>query len=115
MESLSNDLDESQITLYEPGSQAISLWITMQGRRPRNFKKGIFGGHNPTNVARLLPCSKRHASRETDKLSMHPNYKTAASSIAPSKNVIRRNTKVALTLTPVNRLKWHAAYLIAMF
>ena len=46
---------------------------------------------------------------------MHPNYKIAANSIAPSKNMIRRKTKVALTLTPENQLKWHAAYLIAMF
>ena len=99
MERLSNDLHESQIALYEPRSHAISLWITTQGWRPRSFKKGIFGGHNPTSVTRLLPCSKRHASRETNKLSMHPNYKAVASSTAPSRNVIRRKTKVVLTVT----------------
>lgn len=115
MERLSNDLHESQIALYEPRSHAIYLWITTQGWRPRSFKKGIFGGHNPTSVTRLLPCSKRHASRETNKLSMHPNYKAVASSTAPSRNVIRRKTKVVLILTPVNRLQRHAANLIAMF
>ena len=115
MERLSNDLYESQITLYEPRSQAIFLWITMQGWRPRSFKEGISGGHNLTSATRLLPCSKRHASRQTNKLSMHSNYKDVASSTAPSINVIRRKTKVVLTLTPVNRLQQHAADLIAMF
>jgi hypothetical protein len=115
VERLSNDLQESPITLYEPRSQAISLWITMQGWRPRSSQKGISGGHNPTSVTTLLPCSKRHASRETNKLSMHPNYKAVASSTTPSRNVIRRKTPVVLTLTPVTRLQRHAADLIAMF